>query len=172
MNQRLLSEEYDESYEKYLKLVPEKGELADVLLEQSKTAFALFEGLTEEQGSYRYAPEKWSIKQLLGHLTDSDRIFAYRVLRISRGDQTPLPGYDENDFVNAAGFDSYSLEELTRQFKASRQSTLALIAAIPEEAWTRKGSSNGHPITARAQACLLIGHELHHLSIIKERYLV
>ncbi|QWU14749.1 DinB superfamily protein [Paenibacillus sophorae] len=171
MNQRPLRGEYAESNEKYLKLVPEKGELADVLLEQSKAAFALFEGLTEEQGNYRYAPEKWSLKQLLGHLTDSDRIFSYRVLRISRGDQTSLPGYDENDFVNAAGFDSYSLEELIGQFKASRQSTLALLAAIPEEAWTRKGSSNGHRITARAQACLLIGHELHHLNIIKERYL-
>ncbi|WP_025688542.1 DinB family protein [Paenibacillus zanthoxyli] len=171
MSQRPLRGEYDENCEKYLKLVTEKGELADVLQEQSKAAFALFEGLTEEQGNYQYAPEKWSVKQLLGHLTDSDRIFAYRVLRISRGDQTPLPGYDENDFVNAAGFDSYSLVELLGQFKASRQSTLSLLAAIPDEAWTRKGSSNGYPISARAQACLLIGHELHHLNVIKERYL-
>lgn len=100
-------------------------------------------------------------------MTDSDRIMAYRVLRLSRADETPLPGYDENDFVNAAGFDSYSLEELIRQYKATRQSTLALFESIPEEAWTRKGNTNGHPITARAQACLLIGHELHHLKSLR-----
>lgn len=171
MSQRPTKEEYAESNEKYLKLVPEQGEFSDVLLELSETVFALFEGLTEEQAAYRYAPGKWSLKQLLGHLTDSDRIMAYRVLRLSRGDETPLPGYDENDFVNAADFDSYSLEELIRQFKATRQSTLALFGAIPEKAWTRKGNTNGHPISARAQASLLIGHELHHLNIIKERYL-
>ncbi|MFD1772344.1 DinB family protein [Paenibacillus rhizophilus] len=171
MSQRPKKGEYAEFNQNYMELVPEEGGFAEVLLEQSDAAFALFEGLTEEQGGYRYAPEKWSVKQLLGHLTDSDRIMAYRVLRLSRGDETPLPGYDENDFVNAAGFDSYSLEELIRQYKATRQSTLALFAAISEEAWTRKGNTNGHPITARAQACLLIGHELHHLNIIKERYL-
>ncbi|MBY9081528.1 DinB family protein [Paenibacillus sp. HN-1] len=171
MSQRPQPEEYDKFFEKYIALVPEEGSLEELLGEQAKAVIALFGELSEEQAAYRYAPGKWSFKQLLGHLIDSDRIMSYRMFWISRGDSTSLPGFDENFFVEAGQYDSYLLKDLIPLYEASRQSTLALVGSIKDEAWTRMGNANGHAISAGAQLCLMIGHERHHLNIIKERYL-
>lgn len=172
MSWRPQIEEYDKVFENYIALVPKEGSLEELLREQGKAVNALFGELSEEQGSYRYAPGKWSLGQLLGHLIDSERIMSYRLFRISRGDSTSLPGFDQNFFVEAGQYDSYTLKELIPLYEASRQSTLVLVGSIRDEAWTRMGNANGHAISAGAQLTLMIGHERHHLNIIKERYLV
>lgn len=171
MNQRPEKNEYLDYQEKYLALVPAEGELAALLKEQSARMFELLGSLTEEQAGYRYAPGKWSIKQMIGHLTDNDRIMSYRLLCFARGEQAPLPGYEENDYVAAGDFDRFSLQELLSHYRAVRQSTLALLESLPDDVWTRKGSFNSVAMTVRAQACLIIGHELHHMNILNERYL-
>lgn len=171
MNQRPGKNEYLEVQERYIALVPADGELAAILREQSRSFFDLLGALSEEQGNYRYAPEKWSIKQMIGHLTDNDRIMSYRLLCFARGEQAPLPGYEENDYVAAGDFDRFTLQELVSQYKTVRQSTLALLDSLPEDAWTRRGMFHSTAMSVRAQACLIIGHELHHLNVLNERYL-
>ncbi|WP_256701601.1 DinB family protein [Paenibacillus sp. P3E] len=142
-----------------------------ILREQSGLIYELLEGLSEEQGNYRYAEGKWSIKQLLGHLTDNDRIMSYRLLAIARGEKAPLPGYEENDYAAAGEFDRFTLSEMVQHYKLVRMSTIALLESLPEEAWTRIGTASNHPISVRAIACVIIGHELHHLNVLNERYL-
>ncbi|MBT2290714.1 DinB family protein [Paenibacillus albidus] len=171
MNSRPERQEYAEYYAEYIALVPSEGEYHLLLEQQSQQVQAMFGGLSEEKGDYRYAPGKWSIKEVLGHLIDTERIMSYRLLRIARGDKTPLAGFEEGDYVAAAGFGRFTLQELLGQYKAVRESTLALVASLPEEVSTRVGTANGNPISARAQAAILIGHELHHMNIIRERYL-
>ncbi|MBW4081785.1 DinB family protein [Paenibacillus sp. S150] len=171
MNQRPEPSEYSEFPARYIALVPPEGELAALLKEQSVQVYELLGGLSEEQGSYRYAPDKWSIKQLLGHLTDNDRIMSYRLLAIARGETAPLPGYEEKLYAAAGEFDRFTLQELVQHYKLVRQSTLALLESLPEAAWTRMGTASDSPISVRAVACVIIGHELHHLGVLKERYL-
>lgn len=171
MIQRPEQNEYSDYTARYISLVPPEGELAAVLKAQSNLTFELLGGLTEEQGNYRYAPDKWSIKQLIGHLTDNDRIMSYRLLAIARGEQAPLPGYEENNYAAAGEFDRWTLQALVQQYKLVRQSTLALLESLPEEAWTRMGTASNAPISVRAIACVIIGHELHHIGVLKERYL-
>ncbi|WP_189024711.1 DinB family protein [Paenibacillus albidus] len=171
MNSRPERQEYAEYSAGYIALVPSEGEYHLLLEQQSQQVLAMFGGLSEEKGDYRYAPGKWSIKEVLGHLIDTERIMSYRLLRIARGDKTPLAGFEEGDYVAAAGFGRFTLQELLGQYKAVRESTLALVASLPEEVSTLAGTANGNPISARAQAAILIGHELHHLNIIRERYL-
>ncbi|MHA6530739.1 DinB family protein [Paenibacillus sp. BAC0078] len=171
MNQRPERSEYNDYTARYVSLVPSEGDLATILRVQSNLIFELLGGLTEEQGSYRYAPDKWSIKQLIGHLTDNDRIMSYRLLAIARGEQAPLPGYDENSYAAAGEFDRFTLQEMVQHYKLVRQSTLALLESLPEEVWTRMGTASNASISVRAIACVIIGHELHHMGVLKERYL-
>lgn len=172
MNQRPASSEYMNEVSHYVSLVPAEGDISTIFKAQTEEMVAFFTSLTEEQGNHRYAPEKWSIKQMVGHLTDTCRIMSYRLLRIARGDTTPLAGFEENDYVRNANFAVFSLKELLAHYKLVRESTQMLLESLPEEAWTRKGTVNNGPVSVRAQACILIGHELHHLNILKERYLV
>ncbi|WP_340024582.1 DinB family protein [Paenibacillus sp. FSL K6-1096] len=171
MNQRPSKEEYNEFQWTYVKLVPPEGEMRVMLREQTQAMLELFNGLTEEQGAYRYAPGKWSIKEMIGHLTDNDRIMSYRLLCFARGEQAPLPGYEQNDYVAAGSFDRFTLQEMITHYRIVRESTLALVDSLPEEVYTRKGSFGGVAMSVRAQLCVIIGHELHHLRILKERYL-
>ncbi|NQX44951.1 DinB family protein [Paenibacillus tritici] len=163
--------EYSEFQSRYISLVPPEGELKVILREQTRQVLALLGGLTEEQGAYRYAPEKWSIKEVIGHLTDNDRIMSYRLLCFARGEQAPLPGYEENDYAAAGEFDRFSLQEMIAHYRIVRESTLALIDSLTEDAYTRRGSFGTIAMSVRAQICLIIGHELHHLRILQERYL-
>ena len=171
MNQRPSQQEYTEFQSRYITLVPPEGDLRVILRDQTRHVLALLGGLTEEQGEYRYAPEKWSIKGVIGHLTDNDRIMSYRLLCFARGEQAPLPGYEENDYAAAGEFDRFSLQEMITHYRIVRESTIALLESLPEEAYTRTGMFNGVGMSVRAQACLIIGHELHHLRILQERYL-
>jgi uncharacterized damage-inducible protein DinB len=153
-----------------VKLVPE-GEIQNILAQSLKTTTEVFSSITEDKANYRYAPGKWSLKQVLGHITDNERIMSYRLLRIARGDQTPLAGYDENALVNGASFDDSKLSELLEDYTAVRRATLTLLSGLSEEAWLRRGIVGGHESTAAAWAYILTGHELHHVNVILERYL-
>lgn len=171
MNQRPAQGEYTEFQSRYITLVPPEGELSVILREQTQQVLALLGGLTEEQGVYRYAPEKWSIKEMLGHLTDNDRIMSYRLLCFARGEQVPLPGYEENDYAAAGAFDRFTLKQMITHYRIVRESTLALVDSLADDDYPRTGSSNGIAMSVRAQIALIIGHELHHLRILRERYL-
>lgn len=171
MSQRPEQGEYTEFQRGYISLVPPEGDLKVILRDQTQRVLALFESLTEEQGEYRYAPGKWSIKSVIGHLTDNDRIMSYRLLCFARGEQAPLPGYEENDYAAAGRFDRFTLAEMIAHYRIARESTLALLDSLPEESYTRSGSFGGVAMTVRAQAALIIGHELHHLRVLRERYL-
>ncbi|HEY7614856.1 MAG TPA: DinB family protein [Gemmatimonadales bacterium] len=119
---------------------------------------------------FRYAPDKWSVKEVLGHLCDVERIFAYRLLRIARADTTPLPGFDENGYVPAAQFDARPLAELVREFQAIRASTITLVEGLPSVAWERRGQASGKSISTRALAYIMVGHVTHHLGVLRDRY--
>jgi uncharacterized damage-inducible protein DinB len=130
----------------------------------------LFGGLDDQAALARYAPGKWSIKEILGHLSDVERIFAYRLLRVARGDATPLPGFDENAFVPAGCFDQRPLRALMAEFRAVRLSTVALVSGVPAASWTWLVKASGKPVSARALAYIMVGHVTHHLGVLRERY--
>jgi uncharacterized damage-inducible protein DinB len=130
----------------------------------------LFESVTDQDALARYAPGKWSVKEVLGHLSDAERIFSYRMLRIARGDTTPLPGFDENAYVPAGQFDERPLPMLLGEFRAVRQSTSAMIEGLPALAWDRRGVASGQPISLRALAYIIVGHVNHHLGVLQDRY--
>jgi hypothetical protein len=163
--------EYAPFYARYIEKVPE-GDLPGLLEDQARELNALLRNLEEAKALHRYAPGKWSIKETLGHLADGERILAYRLLRIARGDATPLPGYEEDDYVKAADFDRRSLADLLEDFQAIRGTTIRLLRSLGDEAFSRVGSANGNPFTAAALAHIIFGHVAHHIAILKERYLV
>jgi uncharacterized damage-inducible protein DinB len=150
--------------------VPE-GDLLATLATQRDSTAAMLAAIPEAKAGYRYAPEKWSIKEVLGHIADAERVFAYRALRIARADVTPLPGFDENAWIPAAEFDRRTLADLAADLRAVRESTLTLFRGFPDEAWPRLGTASGHPVSARALAWIIAGHERHHLRVLHERYL-
>jgi uncharacterized damage-inducible protein DinB len=129
----------------------------------------LLASLSESQGAFRYAEGKWTLKEVVGHITDGERIMTYRLLRFARGDQTSLPGYDQEVFMPPFG--SWTTAQLAEDYRAVRQSTITLLRGLPAEAWSRKGTANNVSITARALAYVIAGHELHHMGVIRNRYL-
>ena len=144
--------------------------IGEQLLGQLSQVEGLFSDLDDAAAMVRYAPGKWSIKELLGHLNDSERIFSYRLLRISRGDSTPLPGFDQNPYVVAGRFDDRRLSDLLGEFRAIRLSTLALSSGIPGLAWSERGVASENPVTARALLYIIVGHVAHHLQVLRDRY--
>jgi hypothetical protein len=129
------------------------------------------DGLPEEKADHCYAPGKWSIKEVVGHLIDSERIMTYRALRFARGDETPLPGYEENDYAENANFDKLSLKVITDELRAVRLSSLYLFRSFDDEMWIRKGKASGFDFSVRTIPYQVVGHEIHHMKIIRERYL-
>lgn len=168
--QRPSKGEYLEYYQKYIALMPD-GDLIELLARHADETIALLRTQPPEIADYAYADGKWTVKQVVGHVCDTERIFSYRLLRIARGDQTPLAGFDENAYVPPAGFEARTLESLLEEFAAVRQSTIALIAGLPDAAWSRSGVANDNPVSARALAYILGGHELHHRDVLRTRYL-
>lgn len=158
-------------YGKYIALVPGNNVMR-ALETQGRETVQMLTGLNESQAAYRYAPGKWSLKEVVGHLTDSERIFCYRALRIARGDQTPIEGFEQDDYVRGAEFDRLPLADLVAEFIAVRQATLRLFGSLPAEAWTRRGVANKNEVSVRAIAYVIAGHELHHRQILKEKYSV
>jgi uncharacterized damage-inducible protein DinB len=157
------------SYHGYISEVA--GELiGKYLVEQLDDLERLTAPLDDTSARARYAPGKWSVKEVLGHLTDAERIFAYRLMRIARRDATPLPGFDENAYVPAGEFDSRPLASLVAEFRAVRLSTIALVDGLPTDGWVRRGQASGASITARALAYIIVGHAAHHARVLRERY--
>ena len=167
---RPLAGEYAPFYAGYVAEVPD-GDVLAMLERQGEETFDLFSALPEDRGGYRYAPEKWSIKDIAGHLADSERIFAYRALRFARGDERPLTGFDENDYARAAGATRRPLVEVAAELHAVRRATVALFSGLAHEAFARTGTANNSRVTVRALAWIIAGHERHHVRILHERYL-
>jgi hypothetical protein len=170
MSIRPANDEYNAYFERYVRLVPE-GNIFDILTQSLKNTTNVFSTVTEDQANYRYAPEKWRLKEVLAHITDNERIMSYRLLRIARGDKTPLAGYDQDALMSGASFDSCSFADLLEDYTVVRRSTLTLLRGLSEEAWSRKGIVNDSESSARAWAYIIAGHELHHINVIKEKYL-
>lgn len=162
-------DEYAPFYAGYVARVPE-GDVVEILARQLGEVSAFLRGLSD-RADFRYAPEKWSVKEVIGHLCDAERIFAYRALRIARGDETPLPGWEENGYVETGGFAARTLESLVEEWAEVRRSTVTLFRHLPPEAWTRGGTANGVRVSVRALAYITAGHTGHHLHILRTRYL-
>ena len=127
--------------------------------------------ISEEKGLFRYAEGKWSIKELVGHLIDTERVMAYRALRFARNDRTELAGFEQNDYIENSNFDACSLRELAREFELVRNANVLMFQNFSEEVWTRSGIASGNQVSVRALAYIIAGHELHHMKILRERYL-
>jgi hypothetical protein len=161
--------EYAPFYETYISLV--KGNDILGLLEAQRLQMAqMFAARSEREGNFRYALEKWTVKEVLGHVNDTERIFTYRALRIARGDQTPLSGFEQDDYVRGGNFGERSLADLAEEFAYVRSASIALFRSLKKEAWSRRGVANEKEVTARALAFIIAGHELHHRLILEERY--
>ncbi|WP_419875742.1 DinB family protein [Candidatus Pristimantibacillus sp. PTI5] len=163
-------EEYFPFHEQYIGLVGE-GDVTALLAEQLASTTELLSDIPEAQADYRYAEGKWTLKEVIGHISDNERVMAYRLLRAARGDRTPLAGYDQDEFMSGASFKSWSLAQIIEDYISVRKSTLALLRGLTDEAWLRIGVSNGGDVSVRAIAYIIAGHELHHLKIIHEKYL-
>lgn len=160
--------EYAPDYSKYL--APLSGDMFELLQSQAKTTAALLAATPESRAGHRYAQGKWSVKEVVGHLSDSERVFSYRALRFARADTTDLPGFEENDWVANANFDRRTLASIAAEFAAVRAATLALFASLDDEELLRRGTANGQEVSVRALAALLVGHERHHVGLLRERY--
>ena len=165
------SSEYAPYYGRYISLVRGNDVLA-ALEEQSPETLAVLSGLSDEQGDYRYAPDKWSIKEIVGHLADSERILSCRALRFARNDRTPLPGFEQDDYVRYSGSADASLADLMEEFTCVRRATIALFQKLSPEAWMRRGIANDNEISVRALAYAIAGHELHHRQVLRDKYLI
>ena len=160
--------EYAAYYEKYVALVPEEDILGAMHSELARTVDFLT-GVSDREASICHPPYTWTAKQVVGHLTDAERIFGYRALRIARGDATPLPGFDENAYVQTAQFDQHPLTDLVAEFQTVRQSQLSLFQNLPAHAWNRRGIANGDGVSVRGLAYIIVGHERHHSAILRQR---
>jgi len=162
--------DYAPYYEKYLSQI-QGGDILATLDDQRRQMLLLLSGRAEADGELRYAPGKWTVKEVLGHICDAERIFAYRALRISRNDPTPMEGFDENEYVRNAPFASLSLADLIEDYIAVRRATITLFRNLDQASWTRRGVANKNEVTVRALAYIIAGHELHHRKIMEEKYL-
>ena len=162
--------EYAAFYRRYVDAVPD-GDILAFLRHQGDEIAERVRGLDEARALHRYAAGKWSLKELLGHVIDTERIFAYRALRFARGDQTPLPGFEQDDYIEPGRFDVRPMVDLADEFGAVRAASIALFTGLPSEAIARSGVASGSPMTVRAIAWIIAGHAQHHVRIATEKYL-
>jgi hypothetical protein len=161
--------EYASFYERYISLI-QGEEILHTLDEQRREMLLLLSCRNEKDGGFRYAPEKWSVNEVLGHICDTERIFAYRALRFSRADATPLAGFEQDDYVRSGPFGQRPLSDLIEEFIAVRRATISLFRNLDDAAWTRRGVANKNEVSVRALAYITAGHELHHRRILEEKY--
>jgi uncharacterized damage-inducible protein DinB len=159
-----------EYYFTYIDKVP-SGDIRELLERQLDETTALLSGISEERSRYRYAPDKWSIRQLASHIADTERVFAFRAFWFARELGSELPSFDQNDAIARADGDERTLASHLEEFRAVRSATIALFRNLPDEAWARRGVASGNPVTVRALAYIAAGHVEHHLGILRERYL-
>ena len=162
--------EYAPYYGQYIARVAD-GNIITILGQQIDNTLALLHGLSDAQARSRYAPGKWSVKEVVGHLMDTERIFGYRALRFARNDQTPLSGFEQNDYVQQAAFDAQSLSDLASEFEHVRRGNIHLLRGLTADSWDRRGEANANEVSVRALAYIIAGHELHHMEIIRTKYL-
>jgi hypothetical protein len=162
--------EYAPEFDRYIRLVPDgEGDVVDFLGDQLARVQALLEPVSEDQSLVLHPPYTWTLKQLVGHLTDCERVFGYRAMRVGRNDPTPLPGFDENQFMEFVDFNVWPLSELLEEFTLVRRSHLLLLRHLSPEAWQHRGTVSEHPMTPRALAYVMAGHVEHHFAIVKKR---
>lgn len=168
MHGRPVESEHDPYYATYIQLVPEH-DILTALRSEGEATQALLRGVSDPVAEIRHPPYTWSIKEVMGHLIDCERVFAYRALRIARGDETPLARFDENAYAPMGEFDRRTLADLVEEFAAVRRSSVCLFSGLPDAAWGRRGVANGSGISVRALAYILVGHERHHMGIVRGR---
>ncbi len=161
--------EYFEYYDTYIRLVPD-GDITDILKEQLASSVACFQTIPEAKTDFRYAPGKWSTKEVIGHMIDAEWVFTSRALWFARGDRQPLPGMDQDDFMAGANFGERELSSLIEEYRHLRGAGIALFGSFGEEILDRAGNASGYDFTVRSCAYIIAGHERHHLQVLKERY--
>lgn len=169
MKKRPEKSEYAPYYETYVSQI-QGNDILNILEAQRLQMAQLFAAKSERDGNFRYAPGKWTVKEVLGHVSDAERIFAYRALRIARGDQTPLLGFEQEGYIQNGNFAERALTNIGEEFAAVRAASLALFRSLSEEAWTRRGTASDKEVTVNALAYIIAGHEMHHRRILEERY--
>jgi len=168
--ERPTPEEYHQSYAAYVELVPEEGVLSALTRGIGRT-LALLDRVPEEEERFRYAPEKWSVREVVGHLIDSERLFSFRALHIARDDPAPLPGMDQETWAAASNAHERPLNHLAAELEDVRRSTVHLFRSLDPAVHLRRGIASGHLVTVRALAAIVAGHEAHHRRVLEERYL-
>ena len=162
--------EYAPYYGRYVGLVPE-GDIVQTLSRQLEETLSLLGNISESQAGHRYAPDKWSIKEVVGHIVDSERIFAYRVLRFARNDKAPIEGFDQDEFAQNSRFDDRTLADLVEEFEHVRRANLILFRSFTDETLGRRGIASDFEVSVRALIYIIAGHERHHIEVLKTRYL-
>ncbi len=162
--------DYASYYGRYIRLVP-PADILRTLASQIEDTLRLLGSIDEQRSLHRYAPDKWSVREVVGHLSDTERVFCYRALRISRNDKTPLPGFEQDDFVANGNADAILLKDHLDEYQQVRRASLALFRGMTEEMTSRRGIASDNPIAVRAIPYILAGHELHHRAILETRYL-
>jgi len=163
--------EYGEYYDRYISLVANE-QIVDLLMQQPAKLRDLFAPVNEDRGRFAYSEGKWTLKEVLSHLIDGERIFAYRILRISRGDETPIEGFEQDGYIENSNANNRTFVELLDEFDLQRQSNMLLINNLSEEATKRLGTASGFPVSVRALVYISAGHVEHHAAILKERYAI
>ena len=166
------ADEYSPYFGRYIGRVADHENILEVLETQREDVLSQIGQVPETRGDYRYAPGKWTIKEVLGHLSDAERIFAYRALRMARGDTTPLPGFEEDDYVPPMEAATHTLAERLEEWDHVRLASLDLFRLLPPAAWTRRGMASDQPFSVRALAYVIAGHTRHHLETLRTRYQV
>src|SRR5215207_10666696 len=164
-------DEYASYYAGYVERANAKGDVFAALSQQVNELQTALGSLSDEQGLFRDTPNEWSIKEVIGHLNDVERVFSYRLLRISRNDPAPLTGFEQNDYVREAGFDIYPLQDLLGEFEYLRRANILAINNMSEEAMLRQGTASGYTVSARALIYMMVGHVDHHMASLHEKYL-
>ncbi|MEE9268661.1 MAG: DinB family protein [Candidatus Krumholzibacteria bacterium] len=170
MIERPAESEYDPYYRLYTEQVPQ-GDILEIMEANGKKTLGLLAEIGETKAAYRYAPDKWSIKQVIGHVTDVERIFSYRALAFARLDKNPLPSFEQDDYVRHANFDDRRLGHIAQEFEYARLSFLAMFKGFDKDILMRSGTASGRRFTVRSIIFIVAGHEIHHLRVLKERYL-
>ncbi|MBC7875657.1 MAG: DinB family protein [Anaerolineales bacterium] len=165
------AEEYAPFYAEYVQRAQAREDILTAFPQQIDKIKSALGHLSDEQARFKFGPEEWSIKEVIGHLNDVERVFSYRLLRISRNDSTPLPGFEQDDFVREAGFDNYSITDLIQEFEFLRRANVLSIKNMPDNSTLYRGTASGATISARALIYMLVGHVDHHMESFHKNYL-
>jgi hypothetical protein len=167
---RPAANEHDPYFSRYIDLVGHEEDILSAFGEQSSTMQKMLSALDETRALFRYEDGKWSVKEVVGHMIDTERIMSYRALAIARGEKQPLPGFDQDEYMQLANFDSWRLGDLAESYALVRRTNLVFFQNLPEEAWSRRGIASEKDVTVRALAWIIAGHERHHMKVLREKY--